>query len=777
MIAAACRWFASPGLGLLWLTALAAAPVDFERDVQALLGRAGCNTGSCHGSFQGKGGFYLSLFGYAADKDYIAITRDGLGRRINPQDPDRSLLLLKATGQESHGGGQRLAKDSPAYQKLRQWIAQGARWTPGSGTVQALEVSPRQLHFAAAGESVPLRVVARFADGTSADITDLCEYRVNDDFIAEVSPAGLVTGQRPGDTAVIVAYRGYVATMRALVPARPADVPASPVVERNFIDTLVQRKLRELNLVSSPEASDEEFLRRVTIDTIASLPTPDEVRAFLADQDPLKREKKIDELLRHPRHAAVWAIKLSDITGNNVDTLEPPVQVRPRRGRMWYEWLRARLERNEPYDRIVRGILTATSREGLPVEDWLQQTLSHEAALETGKPSRYADRDTLDLFWRRQNFTVEQYAELTAAAFLGVRIECAQCHKHPFDRWTQADYRAYANSFSSVRFALSPATRPLADKINKDRRDAADAKNRNRLFQIREVFTDRGGRRLTHPDTNAPLPPKALGGPELRGDDPRVALADWVTHPDNPFFARAMANRVWAHYLGVGIVHPVDNFSVGNPPSNPELLDALAADFAAHGFDLRRLERLVLASRTYQTSSTPYAGNHVDKNNFARAYPRRLMAEAMVDVLNDALGTRENFGEDAPSGRAIDLASNRVANGNLAYIFRIFGRPTRTTSCDCERDPEPALPQTLFLMTDQVVMRKITDGRLRTLLAQKRSNEQILEECYLAALSRMPTAQERERVLGHVAAQRDRLGAWSDVMWALINTREFILNH
>jgi hypothetical protein len=775
--------------------------IDFERQIQGMLGKLGCNTGSCHGSFQGKGGLYLSLFGYSAEKDHLALTRDAFGRRINVNDPDQSLMLLKATGQLSHGGGQRLPKNSTEYQLLRDWIAQGAKWDKGTGEVKRLEVTPAHYKFEKAEETKPLKVVAHFTNGDAVEVTNLCDYRSNDDFITEVNSRGELKALHPGDTAIVISYRGNVETMRAMVPYQADAQFAYPQLNpKTPIDEAVYAKLRELNMVPSGRSSDAEFLRRVTIDTIGSLPTPDEVRKFLEDSDSNKRAKKIDELLAHPMHAALWATKFCDITGNNVDILIDPNNqaVKARRAKMWHDWFRKRIAENMRYDQIVKNILIATSREGKAPEEWIKEIDKLDKDAELGFDSDYAKRETLDLFWRKRNFTLELMGEQTATAFLGVRIECAQCHKHPFDRWTQADYRGYANIFAQVVAGLSPETRAEATKINQERRDKVDERRRNQVVQINEVFVlqqpkeegDRQSKRpmnrranlakppLRHPDTGEVLPPKTLGGPEVNyNGDAREDLFKWMVSPDNPWFARSFANRVWSHYFGIGIVEPVDNFSVANPPSNPQLLDLLAAQFIKSGYDIRALERAVLNSAVYQQSSEPNESNRQDKNNFARSYVRRTMAEVVVDMLNTAMETKENFGIEAPPGsRAIEIATNR-ATGNLAYIFRVFGRSPRTSTCDCERATDPALPQTLFLMTDQTVLQKITGGRLRKVLQAKKSDEEICEEMYLATLSRFPTETEQSKVLAHLKSKTDRNTAWIDVVWALINTREFILNH
>ncbi len=858
--------------------------VDFERHVMGLFGRMGCNAGACHGSFQGKGGFRLSLFGYDPEKDYHTLTRDGLGRRVNPVDPDASLILLKATAQVGHGGGKRFERGSWQYRLLRDWIAGGARWSKGSGTVASLTVLPGDEVPIPAGQGRRLTARARFADGSEEDVTALCEFRVQDDAVAEAAGPGVVKALKAGDTALVVAYRGTVRAVRVLVPMPAAKGFRYPnVPEVNYIDREVFAKLRRLNMVPSDLAGDAEFLRRVTIDTIGTLPTPDEVRAFLADKDPAKRAKKIDELLAHPMHAALWATRFSDITGNNSLLIRGgKAPLGTRYSQMWQDWFRKRLAANMPYDEIVRGVLCATSRDGRPAKDWLEATKELDAAASRGYVTAYADKPTLDLFWHVGQPTLEQYAERTASAFMGIRLECAQCHKHPFDRWTQTDYRAYANVFGKV--AVGPSADVLAMLGLNKKGAIPKGKFPKGAGFLNEVYVGGKGRSLPPPDfvpvvtkvvvgaknkkqlkLLAPpprLPAKALGGPAIPTDDgrdAREALFEWLRSPDNPYFARSFVNRVWGHYFGVGIVDPVDNFSLANPPSNPRLLDALAKDFIDHKYDIRRLERAVLNSRTYQLASEMNATNKLDRNNYAHAYLRPMLAEVVVDVVNAALGVTENYSADAPPGsRAIEVASTRIANPDLAFAFRIFGRPDRNLPCDCERTLEPALPQTLYLMTDRTVLDKIRaavltpevqakvkgkkgvpaakgkkappakgkgkkpapakkgkgvvvkgkgkgtlppqDGRLARLLKSGKDDNQVLEELFLATLSRFPTEAEKkyfadyraarpaaapadpdespkEKKRRELAGRSEREQVFADALWALINTREFILNH
>ncbi len=864
--------------------------VDFERHVQGLFGKLGCNAGACHGSFQGKGGLYLSLFGHSPEKDLLAFTRESLGRRISIANPDASLLLLKATGQVPHGGGKRIDKESWPYNVLREWIAGGARRTPGTGAVKRLEVTPSELLFAKPGERGRFKVVAEFADGSREDVTGFCGFQVSDDYVAEPVASSTMHGLRPGDTAVVISYRGNVQTGRVLVKVpMPVGFVYPKVAEVNLVDRQVFAKLRKLNIVPSELSSDAEFLRRISIDTMGSLPPPEEVRKFFNDPGPQKRSKKIDELLKHPLHAALWATKFSDITGNNVDVMEQSPN-RTKKSKMWHDWFRKRIADNVPYDEIVKGVLTATSREGLELEEWVKQTLAIEQQAAVGWDTDYAQRPSLDLFWKRQRFPVEQMGEHTAAAFLGIRLECAQCHKHPFDRWTQDDYHSYAAIFARVRLTTSadaqkmvaqqqaelrkmqaealaalekefaPKKKPIEEQIEKDfadkrktaeekadaeiavKKTAIETKIANdppekRKAALEKLDRDSASIRRRHltavqqemeskkraatsaidrelakkrqdlqtrfrvsstqfrevtigvpstPQRNPNKPvqpqrtPKALGGPEIKDEkDPRTELFAWMRSAENPQFARSFVNRVWAHYFGRGIVDPVDNFSMANPPSNEKLLDALAKEFVEHQYDIRHLEKLILSARTYQLSATPNETNRHDRGNYARSYPRRMMAEAVVDVLNSALGVTENFGPEVQPGiRAVEIATNKLQqNQNLANVFRLFGRPTRTATCDCERPAEPALPQTLYLMTDAGLLKKITDGRLKELLASKKSDEVLIEELMLATLSRLPTEKERKRLLDHVESKPMRQAGFVDVVWALINTREFILNH
>ncbi len=517
---------------------------------------------------------------------------------------------------------------------------------------------------------------------------------------------------------------------------------------------------------------------------IGTLPTPDEVRAFLADGSWDKRLRTIDRLLAHPMHAALWATRYLDITGCDVDAMEGPDELRPRRARVWHDWFRARFAANVPYDQIARGVLCATSRDGDNAHDWVRREAERTRSLRDGGRADYAGGAGLDLFWRRlvagEPAPVEPLAERVATAFLGVRIECAQCHKHPFDRWTQADYRSFANIVADVRFGLSPDGLAAVAAFLDERRKSDPKGTLAPIPRLREVYVDRRpSRRLTDPITGRPLAPRASAGPICRDRrPPRAALRLAGRRRATRISPAASSTASGPSTSASGLVDPVDGFSVTNPPSNPRLLDALAADFVDHGYDIRRLERMVLNSRAYQRSSQPVAGNLDDRGNFARSMPRPLMAEVLVDALNAALGVPGDFGNDAPKGsRAIEIATNRVASPDLARAFRIFGRPERTSVCDCERPKAPALAQTLFVMTDAALLTKLESGRVRTLAESEQCDVEAVEELFLATLSRPPALDEAGAALDRLRKCPDRASGLADVLWALINTREFVLNH
>lgn len=773
--------------------------IDFDRHVVGLLGKLGCNAGSCHGSFQGKGGLFLSLFSYAPEKDYKSLVKDSFGRRIDPLSPASSLLLAKATGQTPHGGGQRIAANSDAYRALSGWIAAGARRTPGSGAIRKLTLTPDGGALAR-DESVNLRVVADFEDGSREDVTWLTDFQAQDEAILDVSGTGAVRARRPGSTAIVANYLGEVVTGHFFMPYDPVDTSESvkPAPSEHPADRIIEAELARLNLVPSGPADDATFLRRVTLDTIGRLPTMAEQEAFAADSSPDRRIRKIDELLARPQHASLWATKLSDMTLNSLTTMENRQDVmrnmRPKWSRMWWDWLRQRVAANRPYDEIVRGILTATSRDEKTPESWFAYwTELNDQAAKTFD-TNYAAKPSNDLFWRRQGFNKEQTIELIASSFLGLQVQCAQCHKHPFDRWTQADYRAFENVVMPIRFDSSaPDSREMLKKESDARREKEPDELRKRQIQPhREVYVLKAkqGNYLRHPDTNEPLPVRPLGGPDflpagrqMASDDFRDELVDWMARPENPYFAANFANRVWAHYFGVGIVNPVDNFAVGNPPSNPELLKALATKFVELKFDIRAFEKFVLTTAAYGRSSVPSANNADDDRHFARYVPHPLMAEIAADVVADALSWKPDprtMPDVAPGSRAIEVPGNQVTQRDLAFQFRIFGRPPRSVSCECERAADPALPQSLFLAGDEFVVQGIAQSPWMNWARDSEwTTDDLTEYAFRRLLGREATTEEsaiaRERLDGK--AGKERADALADILWALMNTREFLLNY
>jgi hypothetical protein len=767
--------------------------VDFERHIMGMFGKLGCNGGSCHGSFQGKNGFRLSLFGYDPEKDFLALTREIHARRIDRIHPEESLLLTKSTGTVLHEGGIRFSRDSWQYQIFREWIKQGATWEKGSGQIAKIEMQPKEFISVKPGHTTQVQIFATFADGSKENITPFCDFRTMDDAVAVTTPLGKITALRPGDSGFVVSYRGTVQAARILVPATLAKGQTYPQIEAtNYIDREIQKKLKTLNMIPSDKATDLEFLRRVYLDTIGRLPEPTEIREFLKDQSSNKRENKIDELLKHPLHSALWATKLSDITGNNTEALENPQNQKVVRSQQWHDWLRKRLHENMPYDQIVEGIMLATSLDGQSGEEWLKDVRKIDEDAGKGfNTEEYSQRKTLDLFWRRQQRVPSDiWGQKVAAAFLGVRLECAECHKHPTDRWTQTDYRSFANIFSQVTLGIgsTPDVRKVITAENDERKAKYEGKNNNNLNLVKELFviaTPNPREVMEHPETKKPLNPKLLGGAELtyrKGEDLRAEVMKWMRSPENTFFARSFANRVWGHYLGLGLVDPVDDFSLANPPSNAALLDALAKEFIRLNFDIRALEKQILMSRTYQTSAKPNATNKFDRNNYSRYYVRSMIAEVVLDTLNSSLGVPEKFGGEIPNDKPramIEIGSSRIQNPTLSYLLRIFGRPPRSTACDCERAMEPALPQTLFLMTDEGLGLKMRDknNRLNRLLTSEKDDLKVLDELFLATLTRLPTKSDQEAFLAYKAKGKDRVTTMTDTLWSLINTREFILNH
>jgi hypothetical protein len=745
----------------------------FQRHVVPLLGKVGCNNRSCHGSFQGQNGFRLSLFGHDPKMDFNELTKDeGDGPRVNIKAVDESLVLLKAVGEEGHEGGIRMKPGSWQIRLLRAWIGGGAAFDPKKeAKLERLEVTPKEVVLRGKGaiEKASLRTIAYFSDGTHEDVTALTLFSTNDESVADVSESGEVSAAGSGDTDVVATFGGAVVTTQVIVPviSDGTEFPTFPA--NNKIDTLVAAKLKKVGIRSSQLSSDAVFLRRVYLDVIGTLPTADEVRRFLDDKKPDKRAQLIEELLATPEYGMYWATKFSDWTGN--DNRFTP-QPRAKTAWLWHDWLRNKLDRNVPYDEIVGGFLTATTREGRSLEEVVEEYKTIAKNLSKGfDDGTYARRKTNVIFWMKAGNTNPETIGMQAAyAFLGVRLACARCHKHPFDRWTQEDFQGFMAFFSAV-------DRVVPEDVPKD----ITKKKSQSSFVYREVVAKPAKKYLK---SLKRTPPKLLAGarvPYEEGKDVRVALWEWMRSPDNLYFSRSIANRLWGHYLGVGIVNPIDDLNAANPPSNPQLLDWLAQDFIEHKFDLKHLHRRILNSRTYQLTWKPNESNRLDERNFSHALLRRMPAEVVLDAINQVTGGQDRYSSsNAPPGtRTINLAPTRLRGGGPEYVLSIFGRPLRTQTCDCERSTETGLAQAMYLLNDTDVNRKLNDpkGRLATLLKKIPDDRELLEELYLCTLSRKPSENETLRSLEFVKSSESREAGMQDMLWSLLNLREFIFIH
>ncbi len=710
--------------------------LHFTNDIVPILSRYGCNSSGCHGKAEGQNGFKLSVFGFDPDADYDALTKEVRGRRVFPASAERSLLLRKAAGLSPHGGGTRIVVDSLPYRTLHDWIAAGCPLGAADApAVSSIEITPSE-RVLAMGSRQRLRVVATYTDGHCEDVTALAQFQSNHEGLASVDEAGLVTaGDTPGTVAVMASYMGAVATFQALIP-RDQPLAAWPdIPEYNFIDTLVHRRLRQLEIVPSEEADDATFLRRVCLDLTGTLPTADEARQFLLDRSPDKRARLVDALLQRPEFADLWALLWADLLRVETQSLGH------KNAYAYYRWLRDSFAQNKPLDQFARELIAA---EG-PLDEV-------PAGHFYGVVKRPGDVSS----------TLSQ-------VFLGVRIACAECHHHPFDRWSQHDYFGMQAYFAQLR--------------TKD-------------FSGRRALYSQGVPNVKHPRTGEVVPPHPLGvavPPEAadatqpsaaREGDLRRELADWLVSPENPWFARNMANRVWARMLGRGLVEPVDDFRQTNPPSNPELLDALARHLVESGYDLRALIRTIAASRTYQLSSHPNTTNADDQQNYSRALFKRMNAEVLLDAVCQVTGVPEKFAGVPAGSRAVQLWDNRVSH----YFLKVFGRPIRETACECERNVEPSIAQVLHLMNAPEIQAKIghAGGRVAQLCRTIDSDEQLAEEIYLTVFARRPSADELAVAREHLgrasesgAAQHAaaRQQAAEDLTWSLMNSLEFVFNH
>jgi hypothetical protein len=698
------------------------SPISFPRDILPILTKTGCNSGGCHGKAEGQNGFKLSVFGFDPHGDFEAISQQARGRRVFLSSPERSLLLRKATAVEPHGGGQRMEVGDLRYRRLLRWIAEGATYlVDDAPQIARIEVEPSE-QVLLANESQQLRVWAIDSTGERRCVTTEAEYDSNAGNIAGVDGRGFVQASDiAGEAAILVRYLGQVAVSRITIP-RPGVEFARPP-EHNFIDRLAWNKLDRLGIEPSSLCDDATFLRRAYLDVIGTLPTADESRAFLSDTAKDKRAKLVDALLERPEYADYWTMRFSDLLRVDQTKITPAGAVAITR------WLREQFAANRPYDALVGELLTAKGNIQAP-----------------GPAAYFKAIDTPELAARSISQT-----------FLGVRIECAQCHHHPSDRWGQEDYFAMAGLVSGIGKKKLPAGgEAIALVVAKD---------------------------MKHPRTGEVIAPHALGAEPIEfspGEDRRVYLVDWMTADSNPFFSPMIANRLWAHYFGRGLVEPIDDLRMTNPATNEPLLAELAAHMRAVKYDLKAFTRTLLASRLYQLDSATTAGNADDNQNFSHAAQKSLPAEVLLDASGQATCVPVTF-EGWPAGyRAIQIWDSKLPS----YFFRIFGRPVRATVCECERSVEPSIAQALHLMNSPEIMEIIRarQGRAAELVAADLPPEKIVDELCLATLARLPSAEERTLLLAAFPnpdnANTDELrAAAEDVLWSLLNSKEFLYNH
>lgn len=702
-------------------------PVSFQLDVMPIFLRGGCNAGGCHGAARGKDGFRLSLFGFDPQGDYMRLTREMVGRRINLAIPEESTLVEKAVGAVPHSGNQCYTPESQYNQTILEWIGSGAPADAKDvATVTGIEVYPKQMVLEGQGNSQQMTVRATYSDGTDRDVTKLVLFMSNNDPTATVNADGLITSAERGAAFILARFDVYSVTAQVLVIPEKIQYERPKVAEANYIDTLVNENLHKLRILPSGICTDEEFVRRAYIDVVGLYPKPDEVRAFLADANPKKREALVDGLLQRKEFTELWVMKWaellqirSNIPGNNN---RPPFY---KNALLYHNWLSERIAKNVPLDDIVVELLSATGGTvSNPPVNFYQTEL-----------------DQLKL------------TENVAQVFMGMRIQCAQCHNHPFDRWTMDDYYGFKAFFSQI-----------------GRKNTDDP-------QEVIIYNSKSGE-SRHFVTNAVMKPKFLGGetPELKpGQDRRRVLAEWLVSPKNPYFARNIANITWAHFFGTGIVDPVDDVRVSNPPSNPELLAALAENLVTSKFDMRKLVKDICTSMTYQRSTKVNETNAGDKKNFSHAQVRRVRAEVLLDAISQITETPNKF-QGLPLGaRAVQIADGAVSN----YFLTTFGRAKRESVCSCEVKMEPTLSQALHLMNGDAVNDRIRQGKVVTkLIEAKKNDREIVEDLYLRVFGRLPLDKEWQPIQQALAAAPDqRQQALEDVFWALMNSKEFYFNH
>ena len=693
----------------------------FSVDVMPVFLKSGCNTGSCHGSTSGKDKFRLSLFGFDPQGDYNRLTREEVGRRINIARPDDALIVEKSLGRVTHTGGKRFEKDSWEYRAFIEWLSAGAPSDPPkTPTVVDLEIYPLQAVLEGDGAKQQLTVRAKYSDGTDRDVTEQTMFISNNSLAAAATPAGLVTSGKPGEAFIMARFDQITTGTQILsIPNLPNyKFPSEPA--GNYIDPLVYAKHKKVRITPSGMCDDNTFIRRIYLDVIGKLPERAAVEKFVADKSSTKRAQLVDELLGRPEFTKMWVMKWAELlqirTDNNRFQYKNAI--------LYFEWLRSQFEKNRPMNEIVQDLLGAKGG-----------TFSNPAGN----------------FYQIQRDS-KKLMENTAQIFMGMRIQCAQCHNHPFDRWKMDDYYSFANFFSQV-----------GRKGSEDNREI--------------IIYNAGSGAVRHPVGNRVLPPKFLGGevPDVAGKDRREVLAKWLASDDNPFFAKNMANIVWGHFMGVGIVEPVDDVRISNPPSNPELLDELGRRFSKSGYNFKQLVRDICNSRTYQRTVQSNDSNRDDTRNFAKASIRRVRAEVLLDIISQVTDTQNKF-RGLPSGSsAVEIVDGRTST----FFLTTFGRASRDTVCSCEVALEPNLSQALHLLNGSTVNQKCTQGGIvAKALAAKQTPGDIIDDLYLRCLSRKPTAAEKEKLMPFFGDKDySETDVLNDLFWAILNSKEFIFNH
>ncbi len=725
-------------------------PLGFELDIQPILTSRGCNSGPCHGKARGQNGFQLSLFGFDSDFDYDALTKNARGRRVFPASPDRSLLLQKAVALAPHGGGQRIDPNSPEYETLRAWIAAGLpRRIEAEPKVERVTVAPSELYLKPE-ETAQLAVTAHYSDGTTRDVTRLSQYQSNESGVVAVDAMGKMRASPiPGEATIMARYMNLIATCNVAIPL-PGVVPPetySRLPRRNFIDELVWKKLQSLGIVPSEPVDDARFLRRVSLDLIGRLPTPEETREFLASSDPAKRDQAIDRLLERPEYADHWAAKWADLLRPN------PYRVGIKAVLNYDHWIRDSFRKNKPYDQFVRELVTAQG------STW-----------RNGAVTLFRDRREPD-----------EITTIVSQLFLGIRLECAKCHHHPFEKWGQDDFYSFAAYFARIGHkgtGLSPPISGGEEMFLTAKTGTVKHPLTGEVLPPRPLFplaaaASPMGTATTGTATTATVTAATATAETAMAGDPREALAAWMTNDANPFFAQVIVNRVWADLMGRGVVEPVDDLRATNPPSNGPLLEALAASFRAEKYDLKQLLRTITRSQVYQLSSQTNERNVADTRNYSRHYRVRLRAEVLLDAFADITGVPDSFGAMPPESRANQIWTTRIGS----TFLDTFGRPNPNQDPPCERNADTTVTQTLHLMNAPQLHQKVVSdqGRVAALAASMLTPDQIVEEIYLMVYSRLPDTEERE-IGRRVFAEKDitRRRATEDLVWALLNTPEFI---